>query len=238
MKIENLKENANRFEILCPRLEMPMSEHDSDEDSDMLECLECDIPEEDLERAFGPSYAAPVPAKPSMKFLNMLGEIRQQGANLNSVGEMVGRWEKLKVNIDSGANVLVMAPTTGKLYQVKESEGSKNGTVYQAANGGTLPNLGQKFLPVVTKEGTLRGYQSQVADVTTTLQSVNHLNASGHGVWLDGGESWMVNKATGEVNQIDHDGKNFTMDMWIVPPEELALVVNSVNEQGFIGHHP
>ncbi len=48
----------------------------------------------------------------------------------------------------------------------------------------------------------------------------------------------MVNKATGEVNQIDHDGKNFTMDMWIVPPEELALVVNAVNEQGFIGHHP
>ena len=72
-KIEKLAQDANRFEVLCPKLEMPASEHDSDEDSDMLEDLECDIPEEDLERVFGPSYAAPVPAKPSMKFLNMLG---------------------------------------------------------------------------------------------------------------------------------------------------------------------
>ena len=131
-----------------------------------------------------------------------------------------------------------MAPSTGKLYSVEASEGSKNGTVYQAANGGTLPNLGQKFLPVVTKEGTLRGYSSQCADVTSTLQSVNHLNATGHGVWLDGKDSWMVNKTIGEVNQIDHDGKNFTMDVWVVPPEELASVVDMVNTQGFIGHQP
>ena len=48
----------------------------------------------------------------------------------------------------------------------------------------------------------------------------------------------MVNKTTGEVNEIDHDGKNFTMDVWVVPPEELASVVDMVNTQGFIGHQP
>ena len=79
--------------------------------------------------------------------------------------------------------------------------------------------------------------QPIVADVTTTLQSVNHLDHTGHGVWLDGADSWMVNKETGEVNQIDHDGKNFTMDMWIVPPEELSMVIDMVNDQGFVGHH-
>ena len=47
----------------------------------------------------------------------------------------------------------------------------------------------------------------------------------------------MVNEETGEVNQIDHDGKNFTMDMWIVPPEELSMVIDMVNAQGFVGHH-
>ena len=80
--------------------------------------------------------------KPSMKFLNMLGEIKAQSADINSVGEFVGRWERIRVNVDSGANVPVMAPSTGKLYSVEASEGSRNGTVYQAANGGTLPNLG------------------------------------------------------------------------------------------------
>jgi len=240
-KLEELKQNANRFQVLSPKLELPASEHDSDEESDMLDKLDCEIPEEDLERAFGPGGPGYGPAevvKPSVKFLNMLGEIKAQSADINSVGEFVGRWERIRVNVDSGANVPVMAPTTGKLYSVEASEGSKNGTVYQAANGGTLPNLGQKFLPVVTKEGTLRGYSSQCADVTSTLQSVNHLNATGHGVWLDGKESWMVNKTTGEVNQIDHDGKNFTMDVWVVPPEELASVVDMVNTQGFIGHQP
>ena len=90
----------------------------------------------------------------------------------------------------------------------------------------------------MTKEGALRGYSSQCADVTSTLQSVNHLNATGHGAWLGGKDSWMVNKTTGEVNEIDHDGKNFTMDVWVVPPEELASVVDMVNTQGFIGHQP
>ena len=108
-----------------------------------------------------------------------------------------------------------------------------------SASGGIIPNLGQKMLPVVTKEGTTRGYCSQVADVTTMLQSVIHLNRSGHGVWLDGDQSFMVNKLTGEVNQIDHNGKDFTMEMWVIPPDELpAYVQGAANEAGFARHQP
>jgi len=36
----------------------------------------------------------------------------------------------------------------------------------------------------------------------------------------------MVNKTTGEINQIDHDGKNFTMEMWVIPPEALDTYLN------------
>ena len=104
-----------------------------------------------------------------------------------------------------------------------------------AANGGILPNLGQKMVPVVMKEGSIKGYVSQCADVTTALQSVKHLNRMGNGVWLDGEESFMVNKETGEYNQIDFNGKDFTMEMWVIPLEELqSLVTNS----GFTRHHP
>ena len=140
-------------------------------------------------------------------FIGMLGEIRQQGTNnINSVNEMHGRWEKIKAHIDSGANVPVCHPKTGQCYKIEESEGSKNGTSYQAADGGLLPNLGEKFLPVITKEGTLRGYSSQCADVTTTPQSVTHLNDTDHVVILDKQNSFMINKVTGESNRIDHDG--------------------------------
>ena len=77
---------------------------------------------------------------------------------------------------------------------------------------------------------------SQCADVTTTLQSVNHLNRTGHGVWLDGNESFMINKVTGEANRIDHDGKDFTMEMLIIPPDELQSVLQG--EVPFGRHHP
>ena len=70
------------------------------------------------------------------------------------------------------------------------------------------------------------------------LQSVTHLNDTDHVVILDKQNSFMINKISGEVNQIDHDGKNFTMDLWVVPPEDLAGIVKEVNEKGFLGHLP
>ena len=105
-----------------------------------------------------------------------------------------------------------------------------------AANGGILPNLGQKHFPVVTKEGAVRSYLSQCADVTTGLQSVIHMNRQGHGVGLDGDNSFAVNKETGEMTQIDHDGKDFTIDMWVIPPDQLQSLLQV--ESGFARHHP
>ena len=80
-----------------------------------------------------------------------------------------------------------------------------------------------------------RGYLSQCADVTTAFRSVNHLNRTGHGVWLDGAESFMMNKLTGEITQIDRNGKDFTMEMRVIPPDELEVFVES---EGFAWHQP
>jgi len=174
---------------------------------------------------------------------NILGEIKAQSQQVNALSvrpsEMYGNWERVVATIDSGANAPVMPPSFGQAYSVVESEGSKAGNSYLSASGGIIPNWGQKMLPVVTKEGTTRGYCSQVADVTTMLQSVIHLNRTGHGVWLDGDQSFMVNKHTGEVNQIDHNGKDFTMEMWVIPPDELSAYVEGVDPgTPFARRHP
>jgi hypothetical protein len=158
--------------------------------------------------------------------MSMLAEIRS-GGDLCSMPEMHGKWEKLTAVVDSGAFVPVIPPTVGKEYKTQESAASKAGVTYKAANGGEIANVGEKFMPVVTSEGTMRGYCSQVAGVTQALQSVRHLNSSGHVVVFDGQSSFMVNKVSGEVNAITDDGSNFTMTMWIVPPDE----VNSVAQQ-------
>jgi hypothetical protein len=185
-----------------------------------------------------PVHADKTTTKPkfdAQEFLNVVSEIQTQN-NIHAVSEMHGPWERIQVIIDSGSNVPVMPVALAEKYKVTESRASKAGVSYAVANGNQIPNLGEKFFPVVTKEGTLRGYQSQCADVTSVLQSVNHLNDTNHGVWLDGKNSFMVNKLTREVNRIDHDGRNFTQELWVVPPEELSSVAEAINETGFIRH--
>ena len=185
------------------------------------------------------------------QFIHILGELKaqreqsQESINMMSKAEpeMHGSWEKIRAVIDSGANAPVMPPAFGKAYPVQESPGSRSGDAYMAANGGIIPNLGQKLLPIVTKEGHIKSYMSQCADVTTTLQSVLHLNRTGHGVWLDGHESCVIDKSTGEVSQVDFDGKNFTMDMWVIPPEDLNVLMSPDHHaadaaSGFTRHHP
>jgi hypothetical protein len=54
-------------------------------------------------------------------------------------------------------------------------------------------------------------------------------------VLFDGPNSFMVNKLSGEVNWINDDGHNYTMDMWIVPPDEVSAVAQEV---GFAGPAP
>ncbi len=177
----------------------------------------------------------PKPKFEVQEFLNVVSEIRAQNT-IHAVSDMHGPWERIQVIIDSGSNVPVMPVALAEKYTVQESRASKAGVSYAVANGNQIPNLGEKFFPVVTKEGTLRGYQSQCADVTSVLQSVNHLNNTDHGVWWDGKNSFMVNKLTGEVNVIDNDGRNFTQELWVVPPEELAGVAEAISESGFTGH--
>ena len=117
--------------------------------------------------------SVPAPQKFQVQdFLNVVSEIRAQNT-IHAVSNMHGAWERIQVIIDSGSNVPVMPVALAEKYSVKESRVSKAGVSYAVANGNQIPNLGEKFFPVVTKEGTLRGYQSQCADVTSVLQSVN-----------------------------------------------------------------
>ena len=91
-------------------------------------------------------------------------------------------------------------------------------------------------MAVVTEEGTLRGMEQQVADVTKRLESVRANVRAGHQVVFDddgtgqGMGSYLINKTTGEINMIRDDGKDYVMRRWIVPP---GMVQNVMNEQDF-----
>ena len=131
--------------------------------------------------------------------------------------------------VDSGATVTVMNPENAKQYAVTPGAASRAGVMYQVANGDEIENLGEKFIPVVTDEGTTRGVRTQIANVSRPLGAVRQMYQSGHLVVFDGPDRFCVHKETGEVNHIKDDGVNYTMGMWVIPKSELGML----NEQGF-----
>jgi hypothetical protein len=161
--------------------------------------------------------------------ISILNEVVKD--SLNAAPEAHQEWEKVVMVIDSGASVPVMPPEKGKAYPLEESEASKRGAEYECANGHSIANVGQKRMPVMTAEGTLRGYSTQCADVTKPLQSVRHLCRNHHTVVFDESGSYIHNKSTGEVNWIVDDGVNYTMEVWIVPPGQLQAVAAEANAQ-------
>ena len=142
--------------------------------------------------------------------------------------ETSGQWERLTTIVDSGASITAVPPKTGKGYKAHESEASRKGVEYATAGNDTLPNLGEKFLAVMTKEGTLRGFRTQLADVTEPLESVRQLCTSKHcvlfGLGPDDDQHLIVNNVTGEVNVLRDDGVNYLHDLLIVPPDEVENV--------------
>ena len=87
-------------------------------------------------------------------------------------------------------------------------------------------------MAVLTPEGTLRGYESQVADVSSPLSSVRTLLHSKHCVLFGLGpnedEHLIINKLTGEINRMRDDGTNYLQDLLVVPPDRVAEVQQAI----------
>ncbi len=152
---------------------------------------------------------------------------------LREVDTKKGKFEITSAVVDSGATVPVMSPNTGKAYELLESEASRRGVEYELANEDTLANLGEKKMAVMTQEGTIRGYTSQCADVSKSLQAVRSLVGSKHAVCFglgDGNDHLIINKVSGEINRMRGDGINYLQDLLVIPPDKVNEVATALNE--------
>jgi len=183
----------------------------------------------------------PTPARPAaMQMIQFLNEARTEAA-LQAVGDetkVTGDWEPCDVVMDSGAFVSVGPRSLGVKagYTVEESPGSKAGICYTSASGNEMPNLGQRFMAVLTEEGTVRGMEQQVCDVTRPLEAIRANVKAGHAIVFDddgtgqGAGSYMINKTTGEINAIHDDGANYLMRRWIIPQHEVPAMMQQQAE--------
>ncbi len=88
-------------------------------------------------------------------------------------------------------------------------------------------------MAVITKEGTLRGYQSQCALVSKPLSAVRSLVDSQHAVCFglgDGNDHLIINKTSGEINRMRDDGINYYQDLLIVPPDRLDELLQEMKQ--------
>ena len=144
-----------------------------------------------------------------------------------SLKPLASGWEKLQMILDSGASVSVVPPSVGRDYEVVRGEAAMAGVRYEIADGNEIPNLGEKLLPVVTREESWRGLKVEVADIARALQSVRSLVKTGHKVVFgdgpDGTAHYIEHNATGEVNWVEDDGVNYLMTYFIAPKESAGF---------------
>ena len=149
-------------------------------------------------------------------------ELRSQ-----SLRPLSNEWEKLTAILDSGASVTVVPPQVGRDYEVTRGDAAAAGVRYEIADGNEIPNLGEKLLPIMTREGTWRSLKVEVADISRPLQSVRSLIKTGHRVVFGGGDDgcfhYIENIITGEINAVEDDGSNYFMTYSIAPKAQASF---------------
>jgi len=133
--------------------------------------------------------------------------------------KLSGDWELIKVCPDSGAFKFVGPKEMAKHIPIQETDASKAGVKYKAANGGLIRNLGEKKISGVDCNGNPVKSTWQIADITKPLAGIREMVKVGNRVTFDqeNGKctSKIYNKNTGVEIPINDVGNEYQFDMWV-----------------------
>ena len=133
-------------------------------------------------------------------------------------------WKRVSMAVDSGAcENVIDAEEMVPGFEIKQTKASMSGVKYASATGEEILNLGEVVLPVITAEGTKRRMKLQAAEVSRPLASVKRICEAGHTVVFDDTGSFILNKATGEINALREECGNYMLDLWVPPTNELGF---------------
>ena len=130
---------------------------------------------------------------------------------------------KLVITIDSGAAESVLNESHAPKIPTRPSEQSRAGVEYVNANGATMPNKGEKLLPIQADNGMDCALRMQVTDVKRALLSVGKVCDSGHEVVFQKNGGWIRHKESGRVFNFARADGVYRME------------VSVLNELGFKG---
>ena len=125
------------------------------------------------------------------------------------------------LDIDSGASATVLPQDWFTNYKKVESEGSKVGEYWRAANNAKIFNLGERTLQLLSLDGNVqRSMTFQVASVGKALGSVSKIVHTNNRVVFDPAGSYIESLSDGSVLPLREDNGVFVLDAWVAPAKD------------------
>ena len=148
----------------------------------------------------------------------------------------------IKITADSGAADHVAPIRTANHLEVKQTEASKQGVKYVAANGQKISNLGQRRIQGITDSGVQLGMTWQVADVKKPLASIGRMCDAGNVALFtkDGGyvvPGEYMQEVIGTLDRLDRSALKmkrengvYNFNLWVPKPPVDVRTKNRFSE--------
>ena len=143
---------------------------------------------------------------------------KDQGNGMMSVDNSSAdepKWERITINVDSGAIDTVGPPEIASAFRVRETPASRNGLTYQSPSGTAIKNEGEKWIRALTGDWTPINFAMQVAAVTKPLGSVYQFCQAGNRVVFDSDGSYIMDKNTGIKTDIVEEKGCYNLHLWV-----------------------
>ena len=132
-------------------------------------------------------------------------------------------WESMPypIIVDSGASASVMPASWCAHSKVHETEASRKGLYYTAANGHKIYNQGERQITMMTREGVKRNMRFQVCNVERPLGSVSQFCQAGNSVVFnppgDPRGSYIEHHDTGERMYLEAKDGIYVLNTKVAP---------------------
>ena len=131
-------------------------------------------------------------------------------------------WSRVDCVLDSGAADSVCPRSMAPHFRIDDTEASRAGVYYTAADGGRIANLGETTVPVAMENGLRTSATFQVADVSRPLMSVGKVCEMGNRVLFGAGGGYILNVATGSATPFYKRDGVYIFTVWIPPVSEVG----------------
>ena len=134
-------------------------------------------------------------------------------------------WVQLSSIVDSGAAENVAPHSAAAHIRTQETEASRRGACFYAANGEALPNKGEKHIPVVTEEGQMTKMRYQIADVVRPLCSVSKICVQDNVPVFSAQGGYIYNNPSGRVTKFPRQNGVYVLKTWMQAPTNQSELV-------------